>query len=445
MQAAAAGIEPETTMNPVLLKPGSDAHSQVVLLGRAVAEVDALSYRKLKPQLLDTVLACLAELRGRFDVVICEGAGSPAEINLRADDIANLGLASAAALPTIVVGDIDRGGVLAAMFGTLAVLDPADQAMIAGFVVNKFRGDRRLLEPGLTTLQELTGRQVYGVLPWRGDLWLDVEDSLALDARATAERWDGDRLRVAVIRFPRISNLTDADALAAEPAVQVRFVDNPADLAQADLVVLPGTRATVTDLSWLRERGLAEAVVARARAGRPVLGVCGGFQMMARQIRDDVESRSGCVAGLGLLPCTVEFGRRKIVGRTAGTAYGHPVSGYEMHHGVVRPDPGATVFLDGVRNGAVWGTTWHGVLESDAFRRSFLTEVAALAGVGFDAGATVSFAAVRERRLDALGDLVADHLDTTALSGLITGGVPTGLPALRVVRDTGSGSGSLAT
>ncbi|HEX3829006.1 MAG TPA: cobyric acid synthase [Sporichthyaceae bacterium] len=444
MQAAAAGIEPEILMNPVLLKPGSDAHSQVVLLGRPVAEVDALSYRELKPQLLDTVLACLAELRSRFDVVICEGAGSPAEINLRADDIANLGLARAADLPTIVVGDIDRGGVLAAMFGTLAVLDPADQAMIAGFVVNKFRGDRRLLDPGLTTLQELTGRQVYGVLPWRADLWLDVEDSLALDARGGPDRWAADCLRVAVIRFPRISNLTDADALAAEPGVQVRFVNSPADLLDAHLVVLPGTRATVADLGWLRDRGLAAAVVERARAGRPVLGVCGGYQMMARQIRDDVESRVGAVTGLGLLPCNVEFGPHKIVGRTRGTEYDVEVVGYEMHHGVIRPEPGATAFLDGVRAGAVWGTTWHGVMESDGFRRAFLAEVATAAGVSFTPG-TVSFAEVRERRFDALGDLVADHLDTAGLDGLIAGGVPAGLPPLRVVRGSGVGSGSLNT
>jgi adenosylcobyric acid synthase len=224
----------------------------------------------------------------------------------------------------------------------------------------------------------------------------------------------------------------------------VRFVDTPAALAQADLVVLPGTRATVADLGWLRDRGLAAAVVERARAGRPVLGVCGGYQMMARQIRDDIESRAGAVAGLGLLPCSVEFGPQKIVGRTSGSEYGEGVHGYEMHHGVVRTDPGATAFLDGVREGAVWGTTWHGVMESDGFRRAFLAEVAAAAGVPFTPGA-VAFGEVRERRLDALGDLVADHLDTAGLDGLIAGGVPVGLPPLRVVRGSGVGSGSLNT
>jgi adenosylcobyric acid synthase len=436
MQAAAAGIEAETVMNPVLLKPGSDRHSQVVLLGRPVAEVDAMSYRDLKPRLFETVLESLAHLRSRFDVVICEGAGSPAEINLRTEDIANLGLARAAGLPTLVVGDIDRGGVLAAMFGTLAILEPADQAMIAGFVVNKFRGDPRLLEPGLVTLQELTGRPVYGVLPWRCDLWLDVEDSLALDAVRQDDAWDPDRFRVAVIRLPRISNLTDADALGAEPGVQVRFVDAVPDLVHADLVVLPGTRATVADLAWLRDRGLAQALVARAQAGRPVLGICGGYQMLARSITDEVESRTGTVDGLGLLPGTVTFGPHKVVGRTTGQAYGVVAHGYEMHHGVVQPDPGTTAFLDGICAGAVWGTTWHGVLESDEFRRAFLAEAAAAAGVPAPTGAGVSFAAVRERRLDALGDLVADHLDTVGLTRLITAGVPRDLPALRVARES---------
>lgn len=433
VQAAAAGVEPETAMNPVLLKPGSDRHSQVVLLGRAVAELDALSYHELKPRLMDVVLASLDDLRSRFDVVLCEGAGSPAEINLRDQDIANLGLARAAGLPTIVVGDIDRGGVLAAMFGTLAILQPPDQSMIAGFVVNKFRGDGRVLQPGLTALQEMTGRQVYGVLPWREDLWLDVEDSLALRGRVDPAGPEAG-LRVAVIRLPRISNLTDVDALAAEPGVSVRFVDHPAQLDEADLVVLPGTRATVADLSWLRARGLADALVARARAGGPLLGICGGYQMMARQIRDEVESGSGTVAGLGLLPCSVEFSVDKSVGRTTGSEYGVPVHGYEIHHGVVSRDAGTTGFLDGVRRGAVWGTSWHGVMECDAFRRAFLAEVAELAGAEFTPSTMVSFAAVRRRRLDSLADLVADHLDLVALGRLICDGVPTGLPTLRVLR-----------
>ncbi len=445
MQAAAAGIEPETRMNPVLLKPGTDRSSQVVLLGEPVADVTALSYRQLKPKLMATVLESLADLRSRFDVVVCEGAGSPAEINLRSDDIANLGLARAADLPVIVVGDIDRGGLFASMVGTLAVLDPADQALIAGFVVNKFRGDLALLAPGLDRLRELTGRPTFGVLPWQPGLWMDAEDSLTLDAAGAIPGAvgtpGGDLLRVAAIRLPRISNLTDLDALAAEPGVVVRFVATPDEIADADLVVLPGTRATVSDLAWLRERGLADAVTARVAAGRPVLGVCGGYQMLARTLTDDVESRAGAVKGLGLLPADVVFEPEKTVGRTVGEEFGQPVRGYEIHHGRVRFDPGTASFLDGCRSGAVWGTTWHGALESDGFRRAFLAEVAAAAGRDFRPVGDVSFAAVREARLDVLGDLVADHLDASALDALITGGPPRGLPLLRAVLESGSRSG----
>jgi adenosylcobyric acid synthase len=435
MQAGAARVQPEAAMNPVLLKPGSDGTSQVVLRGRPLGEAGALSYRDLKPRLLDAVLEDLHDLAARHDVVVCEGAGSPAEINLRAGDIVNMGLARAAGLPVVVVGDIDRGGVFAAMFGTLALLDAADQAHLAGWVVNKFRGDARLLTPGLDALHRLTGRPVFGVLPWVPGLWLDAEDSLDLAGLALAgvrpeiaAGAAGETLTVAVAALPRLSNVTDLDALAAEPGVDVRIVTRPADLEAADLAVLPGTRATVADLAWLRERGLADAVLRRAAAGRPVLGVCGGYQMLARTITDDVESGAGTVDGLGLLPADVRFGRDKILDRPVGTAWGERVEGYEIHHGVVAVG-GGEPFLDGCAAGAVRGTSWHGIFENDAFRRAFLQAVAAEAGRPWrPVPDAVSFAAVREARLDALGDLVAGHLDTAALLRLIDAGPPAGLP-----------------
>ncbi len=429
MQAAAAGVEPEAAMNPVLLKPGGDRSSQVMLLGRPVAEVDALSYRDLKSRLREAAAGCLADLRDRFDVVVCEGAGSPAEINLRDRDIANMGLARAAGLPVIVVGDIDRGGVFAAMFGTLALLSPEDQALVAGFVVNKFRGDPRLLEPGLDMLGRLTGRPVLGVLPWAPGLWLDGEDSLSLGREhggSPLPPAGDDVLRVAVVRFPRISNVTDVDALAAEPGVVVRLVTGPGEVRDADLVILPGTRATVADLAWLRERGLAGEVAARAAGGRPVLGICGGFQMLAREIHDDVESRAGVVRGLSLLPAVVRFGPDKVLRRCEGTAFGERVSGYEIHHGVVEVT-GGEPFPGGCAAGAVRGTSWHGLLENDLFRRAVLRDVAVAVGRRFVA-AQVSFQAERERQLDALGDLVARHLDTPVLLRLIEQGAPPGLP-----------------
>ncbi len=427
MQAAAAGIEPEAALNPVLLKPGGNGTSQVMVLGKPVAEADAMSYPALKPRLAGTVLACLTGLADRFDVVVCEGAGSPAEINLREHDLVNMGLARAAGLPVIVVADIDRGGALAALYGTLALLSREDQALVAGFVVNKFRGDARLLQPGIDRLGELTGRPVLGVLPWTAGLWLDAEDSLSLGAAPDgATGAGGDVLRVAVIRLPRISNFTDTDPLAAEPGVALRFVSSPAEIADADLVVLPGSRATVADLAWLRERGLAAAVAARAARGGPVLGICGGYQMLAAEIHDDVESGAGLVPGLGLLPATVTFGSAKVLRLCQETSGGEPVTGYEIHHGVVTA-AGGEPFPGGCSAGAVLGTTWHGILESDGFRRALLRKVAAAAGRTFEPART-TFADLREGKLNALADLVDEHLDTGALLNLIDHGAPADLP-----------------
>jgi adenosylcobyric acid synthase len=428
MQAAAAGIEPEAAMNPVLLKPGGDQTSQVVVLGKPWADVSALSYRQHKAELLEVSLGCLADLRGRYDVVICEGAGSPAEINLRATDIANMGLARAADLPVLVVGDINPGGVFAALFGTLALLSPEDQALVAGFVVNKFRGDVRLLEPGLEMLQRLTGRPTLGVLPWTEGLELDVEDSLGLSAPVAPVPAVGrDVLRVSVVRLPRLSNWTDVDALRSEPGVLVRFATTAEELADADLVVVPGTRATVTDLAWLRSRGLDAVLADRARKDLPVLGICGGYQMLGRTIEDDVESRAGTVDGLGLLPLRTVFGAEKVLARPTGSYGEHPVTtAYEIHHGVIAAD-GGEPFPGGCRVGSVVGTVWHGALESDGLRRALLAEVAAATGRDWTPG-TVVFEQVRQARLDALGDLVASSLDTAAVLRLLEQGAPGGLP-----------------
>jgi adenosylcobyric acid synthase len=440
MQAAACGIAPDLRFNPVLLKPGSDHSSQVVLLGEAVDTVTAGNYRALRPRLAETAHASLAELRGEYDAVICEGAGSPAEINLRDGDFVNMGLARQAGLPAIVVGDIDRGGVFAALFGTVALLGPEDQALVGGFVINKFRGDLGLLRPGLEMITSVTGRPVYGVLPFHLDVWLDAEDSLAYGrvlGRPGPPR-GSEWLRVAVVRLPRISNATDAEALATEPGVQVRLTVEPAEIADADLVVLPGSKATVSDLAWLRETGLADAVLTHAAAGKPLLGICGGFQMLARTIHDEVESGRGTVPGLGLLPVEITFSTRKTLRR----AIGREATGYEIHHGYVsagEPEPllhHADGRPEGAVAGNVGGTHWHGTFESDEFRRRYLTGAARLAGRhGFVVAPDTRFAAVRERALDVLGDLVEEHLDTDALWRLIEHGpgsappfIPPGAP-----------------
>jgi len=449
MQARACGLAPSVAFNPVLLKPGSDRSSQVVVLGRVDGTVSARSYQRRKAALLDVVVRTLSDLRTGFDVVVCEGAGSPAEINLRTADIANLGLAQAADLPVIVVGDIDRGGVLAHLFGTLAVLDPADQARIAGFVINKFRGDPGLLAPGLDQLRALTGRPTLGVLPWSDRLWLDAEDSLSAVADGVLGRpgppHGSQWLRIAVIRFPRISNATDAEALACEPGVAVRYVTDPSRLADTDLVVLPGTKATVSDLGWLRRTGLAEAVLAHAVAGRPVLGICGGYQILGRTIRDPHRVEGGDAAGLGLLDLELEFAVDKHLANPSGTALGAPVRGYEIHHGRVvhAGDPALIDPAEGADAGVVLGTHWHGLLENDRFRRALLRRVADQAGRdGFTAAPDTCFAAERDRQLDLLGDLVEQHLDTAALNELITTGSPAGLPLVTTTISVNAPSGT---
>ncbi|MEU6675183.1 cobyric acid synthase [Streptomyces sp. NPDC046925] len=447
MQAQAARVEPSALMNPVLLKPGSDRSSQVVLMGKPVGEMSARGFfggsggsspgkglhGGRQEQLLSTVVGCLEELRGSYDAVICEGAGSPAEINLRRTDIVNMGIARAARFPVLVVGDIDRGGVFASFFGTTALLSAEDQELVAGYLVNKFRGDVSLLEPGLDMLKDLTGRRTFGVLPFQHGLGIDEEDGLRVSLRGAvresvvAPPVGEDVLRVAVCAVPLMSNFTDVDALAAEPGVVVRFVDRAEELVDADLVVVPGTRGTVRALEWLRERGLADAIARRAAEGRPVLGICGGFQVLGEHIEDEVESREGAVDGLGLLPVRVRFEREKTLARPVGEALGEPVEGYEIHHGVAEV-LGGEPFLDGCRVGEVWGTHWHGSLESDAFRRRFLAEVARAAGRRFVPAPDTSFGALREEQLDLLGDLIEHHADTDALLRLIETGAPSGLP-----------------
>ncbi|WP_329165293.1 cobyric acid synthase [Streptomyces sp. NBC_01267] len=444
MQAQAARVEPTALMNPVLLKPGSDRSSQVVLLGRPVGEMSARgffgdasggksAYGGGREALLGTVTDCLAQLRGTYDAVICEGAGSPAEINLRRTDIVNMGIARAARFPVVVVGDIDRGGVFASFFGTTALLSAEDQELIAGYIVNKFRGDVSLLRPGIDMLQGLTGRRTYGVLPFAHGLGIDEEDGLHVSMRgavresAVAEPYGPDVLRVAVCAVPLMSNFTDVDALAAEPGVVVRFVDRAEELVDADLVIVPGTRGTVRALEWLRERGLAAALARRAAEGRPVLGICGGFQLLGEHIEDEIESRAGSVDGLGLLPVRVRFAAEKTLARPVGEALGERVEGYEIHHGVADVTDGVP-FLDGCRVGSVWGTHWHGSLESDGFRRAFLREVASAAGRRFVPAPDTSFGMLREEQLDRLGDLIEEHADTDRLLALIESGAPSGLP-----------------
>jgi adenosylcobyric acid synthase len=316
----------------------------------------------------------------------------------------------------LLVGDIDRGGVFPSLFGTLALLEPADQRLIAGYVINKFRGDASILAPGLDTLRALTGRPTYAVLPWLDGPFIDAEDSLALRAPST----DGATLDVAVIRLRWMSNFTDLDALASEPGVSVRFTRSAADVERADLVVLPGTKATVEDLQGLRDAGLDHAL--QRRTG-PILGICGGYQMLGETIDDDVESGAGRVEGLHLLPITTRFSAGKLLQRVRGTVWDVEATGYEIRHGRIDRDEPLVMRDD------VLGTSWHGLLEGDAFRRKLLTWVADRRGRDWTAG-TTSFAAVREAHLDRLADWFGEHVDAPALLELIQRGAPERLPVI---------------
>jgi adenosylcobyric acid synthase len=421
LQAQAAGIQPDVAMNPVLIKPAGHMRSSLIVMGRPVGEIGAADYTgRRRAGLLDQVVAAFTDLRSRYDVVIAEGAGSPAEINLRDGDIANMGLAQAVGLPVVVVGDIDRGGVFASFVGTLACLSETDRGLVRGFIVNKFRGDLAVLRPGLEDLHRRTDLLVYGVLPYDDRLRLDAEDSLSTQWSPVPEPALGaDILRVAVVRLPYASNLTDVEPLLAEPGVVVTFASVPQQLDGADLVIVPGTRATVEDLGWLIGRGFAELLNDRAAGGLPVLGICGGYQMLGERIDDDIESRAGSVAGLGLLPVTTTFRADKtLTVRRAELPDGMVVTGYEIRHGVVTRHGAGELFADeGCRNGSVAGSSWHGLFESDGYRRQLLASVAAATGRRFRVS-DLDWAGRRERQLDQLADLMEQHLDCDALAQL---------------------------
>ena len=348
VQAEAAGIEPTQYMNPILLKPEADSRSQVVVLGKPIGSLSARDYYRRKSDLWPTVTGALARLRSEFDVIVAEGAGSPAELNLRRHDIVNMRLALHADASVLLVGDIDRGGVFAQLLGTLDLMSAQERDLVKGLVVNRFRGDPSLFKQGVDILEDRSGKPVVGVVPFVPDLAIAQEDSVGLEERRS--RNDSPNLQtthidIVVIRLPRISNFDDFDPLEREPGVRVRYVDSPGSFGRPDMVVLPGTKTTVSDLHAIQANGLAGAIVAAASAGAPVIGICGGYQMLGRLIRDplSVESEHPIVEGLGLLPVETDFARQKRTARVRGRviarsgplagAHDSPISGYEIHMG----------------------------------------------------------------------------------------------------------------
>ena len=435
VQAQACGLDPEVTMNPVLLKPGTDTTSQIIVLGRPVGNLDATVGWQRKHDLLDVVLDAHRDLRRRFDVVICEGAGSPAEINLRSSDIVNLGFARAADVPALLVGDIDRGGVFASLVGTLAVLEAQDQELVRGFIINKFRGSKELLADGIERLGSLTGRPTLGILPMLRGLELDAEDATDLKSWSDGEPALGEAsLVIGVVALPRASNLTDVDPLIDEPGVVLRPLYRPEQMQDCDLVILPGTRATVSDMEWLRVRGFDVALHQRAASQRPILGICGGYQILGSSIHDDVEGHVGTVSGFGLLPVRTVFHREKTVTQREQTlADGSTLRGYQIHHGRVTVEGGRELLSgEGCVNGAVAGTTWHGLFENDRWRHAFLTEIAEQSGRPFVASTTTSFADRREARINAIADMLEAHADASSIVRLLEDSSRASLPTLSV-------------
>ncbi|MCI5076240.1 cobyric acid synthase [Oricola sp.] len=419
LQALACRTEPSVHMNPVLLKPQSDHGSQIVVHGTVRGAARGRDYQALKPQLLASVLDSFERLTGQADIVLVEGAGSPAEINLRAGDIANMGFATAAGVPVILVGDIDRGGVIASLVGTHAILPESDRAMIRGFLINKFRGDVSLFDDGLEAIERFTGWRSFGVLPWLKDVSrLPAEDSVALERLSAG---GGAGVTIAVPVLDRVANFDDLDPLAGEPGVEVVFVRSGERLpAHAAAIVIPGSKSTVSDLLRFRDNGWDRDIAAHVARGGHVVGICGGYQMLGRVVRDPLGIEGGAseAEGLGLLDVETEMAPEKRVETVAARSVRHDValSGYEIHLGVTTgPDCVRPALLvegrpDGAvsESGRVFGTYLHGLFDSGAFRAAWLGELGAASHGG-------DHRAIVEAALDAIAAQMEEHLDVEGL------------------------------
>ncbi|MGF7147020.1 adenosylcobyric acid synthase [Sphingomonas zeicaulis] len=427
LQAIACRVPAHTDMNPVLLKPQADRTAQLVVHGQVRGTMGSGSFRTARAPLLDAVLASYRRLRGQADIVVVEGAGSPAEINLRAGDIANMGFARAAGVPVLLVGDIDRGGVIAAIVGTRTVIDPPDATMIRGFIINKFRGDPALFEDGYRQIEQLAGWRGFGVVPWlHQTARLPSEDAVVLERSATN---GAARLLIACPILPRIANFDDLDPLKLEPAVSVVMVPPGRPIpAEAALIVLPGSKATIADLAALRAEGWDIDIRAHHRRGGSILGLCGGYQMLGRRVADPdgIEGAAGAVDGLGLLDIATVLGPRKALRQVSGTALGARFDGYEMHMGesdgadTARP---LVRFDDGRQDGAisgdgrVLGTYVHGLLTDPRQRAALLARIGA-EGAGQDYHAAVDAA------LDGIAATLETHLDIDAMLALAADASP---------------------
>lgn len=449
VQAEAARVAPTVEMNPILLKPEGNRKSQVVVMGKPTRVASAREYYEMKLRLWPLVTRALDTLRSQYDIVVIEGAGSPAEINLKEHEIVNMRVARYANAPVIIVGDIDRGGVFASLFGTMALLEPEEQALVKAFVINKFRGDPSLLDSGFEMLRERTGVDVAGVIPWFDDIHIPEEDSLGLDA-AQSHQGGGmdDYLDIAVVRLPRIANFDDFDPLRQERSVRLRYVSSADEVGAPDLIVLPGSKTTVADLEWMRESGIAEAVIARRRGGTPIIGICGGYQMLGGRILDPdgVESDAPETRGLGLLPLTTTFAATKTTHQVQGKATttkgllagcdGGVITGYEIHMGqtdaavsgqrsavsvapfrITERSGSAVDSPDGAMDddGLTVGTYMHGLFHNHSLRHAILTNLARRRGIALPEGAILDL----DAEYDKLAALVRRSVDMDAVYGMV--------------------------
>ena len=438
-QAEAAGVEPSVRMNPVLLKPTSDRRSQVIVNGKPIGTMSAMEYDGFKPRLREMVKETYDALEDSVDVVVIEGAGSPAEINLKEGDIVNMSMAKSADAPVILIGDINPGGVFASLYGTVKLLDADEQARIKGIVINKFRGDVKILEPGLRMLEELLNIPVIGVIPWMD---VDIEDEDSVTERFQRSAGQG-QIRAAIVQLPHISNFTDFSLLAGEADVCVTYASRPSELKDADIILLPGTKNTIEDLNWLKQKGLADEIVRHARSGGMVIGICGGYQMLGETLRDPLhtESRIPEMAGLGLLNFDVCFNAEKrtvqahgAINCPSGWLHDHNdlmLDGYEIHSGENSFGPGCVPFLylngraepDGVTNpqGNVLGSYLHGIFDTGAFWRAVVNHLRAEKGLDANTGEVLTMEQFRDREFDRMAAIVRQNLDMDAVYKIIRG------------------------
>lgn len=414
VQAEAAGKEPDVRMNPILLKPTTDVGSQIIVNGRPIGNMRAMEYFRRKREFIPAITEAYESLAAENDIIVIEGAGSPAEINLKSDDIVNMGLAKMVDAPVMLVGDIDRGGVFAQLYGTVALLEPDERARVKATVINKFRGDKKILEPGLKQLEELCGVPVAGVVPY---LHVDIDDEDSL-----SERFDRDTaaklIDIAVVKLPRISNFTDLAPFERFANVSVRYITKPSELGEPDLIVIPGTKSTISDLVWLRENGLEAKIKQAASRKTPVFGVCGGYQMLGGSIEDpDGVEASGLksIDGMGLLPVSTVFEGEKVQRQTSGVfpelaGIFAPVSGlswegYEIHMGRSGKHPPV------MENGAVYGTYVHGLFDAPGVAEAILRALCDKKGADFSALGSFDPKAYKEAQYDKLARAVRDGLD----------------------------------